>query len=79
MQRIVFSQSNGDGWWSIVMACGHRAKVLTGQEDPANQECSCFYCDRQRKNDALLDRIAAMRRAEAERGVRRAADRRRSS
>lgn len=60
MNRIVWTRADGGGWWTVVLNCGHRAKVLTGREDPLHQDCDCLHCTKQQKDDALLDRMAAM-------------------
>lgn len=43
--RAKRDDSRGAGWWTIALACGHRALVLHGVDSPLGESAVCVRCE----------------------------------
>jgi hypothetical protein len=42
---VVEALYQGEGWWHIVLDCGHAVKVLHGATSPLGEQAKCNPCD----------------------------------
>lgn len=47
MREIVAAEYRDEGWWAIVLGCGHALRVLYGWASPQGERVICLQCVRE--------------------------------